>query len=71
MRQKILKRYAGFVPAYIAHPLTLCAYYHCVNNRTDGRYCEAHAGMYLEEALKQKEGASVLTFPLAGSDSDI
>lgn len=66
MRPSIKKNYSGFVPAYIPHPLTLCAYYHCVNNRFDEttRYCEAHGELYKQEALANADGATVLEFKL-------
>ncbi len=64
MRPKIKKHYAGFVPAYISHPLSKCAYYHCDKSRTyeGSRYCEEHGVEYTKECLEQPEGANVLPF---------
>ena len=60
---RILKRYKGFVPQYVSHPTTLCAYYHCPDPRDPddgGRYCPAHAALYLEQALSKETGADVI-----------
>lgn len=63
MRSKIKAHYAGFVPAYIPHPLPEA--YHSDSTRTGSvgaRYCTAHGSMYDEEALANPEGAKVLCF---------
>lgn len=58
----IAKQWAGFVPAFVSHPLALCAHYHCPDKRWEGRrYCKLHALAYDAEAFMSDE-QKVLAF---------
>lgn len=63
MRSSIKKHYVGFVPSYVPHPLTKCAFYHCEGERTDGRYCDTHALQYVKEAEELPEDGKVIQWP--------
>lgn len=56
MKNPVKKHWEGFVPAYVSHPMTSCAHYHCPDKRWENRrYCKLHALRYDTEAFTSDE----------------